>query len=120
MKKVRITKKTLHDQVWYQIEQRHFIFFWWWVPAWINSSAGASALRDSFDTLEQAEANLIFFDGSEVQEEVITHSKENEALAFGEWIIRNGYEPITNYGWTEDDARTFKTTQELFNLFKTK
>ena len=45
------------------IQQRHFIFKWWWVDAWVNSPNGASC-NDSFDTLEEAKRNLCYFDGS--------------------------------------------------------
>jgi len=64
MKKSRIIKSTYGGQTFYQIQQRHFIFFWWWVPAWINSSLGASAPSDTFETLEEAEKNMYLFDGT--------------------------------------------------------
>jgi hypothetical protein len=70
MKKVRIVKKTFADQTYYQIQQRHFIFFWWWVDAWVNDSAGAYAPQDTFETLEEAEANLYLFDGSKPKQEI--------------------------------------------------
>lgn len=65
MKRTRI-KKEGHEQ--YVIQQKHFIFFWLWVDAWINSSAGAYCI-DTFDTLEEAESNLHYFDGSKITNE---------------------------------------------------
>lgn len=76
MKKVRIVKKNYFGNVWYQIQQRHFVFFWWWVPAWINSISGASAPQDTFETLEQAKANLKYFDGSKIDEIALDDSTE--------------------------------------------
>ena len=49
---------------------RHFLFRWWWVDAWINSFGGASC-KDSFDSLEEAEDNLCYFNGSKPTERVI-------------------------------------------------
>jgi hypothetical protein len=54
----------------YVIQQRHFLFKWWWVDAWINSSAGA-ACQYSFPTLQQAKDNLWQFDDSKPTEEVV-------------------------------------------------
>jgi len=54
----------------YVIQQPHFIFRWWWVDAWINSSSGADC-RDSFDTQEEAERNLCYFDNSKIVERVV-------------------------------------------------
>jgi len=70
-KKCRITERTNpYGRVTYVIQQKHFIFFWWWVDAWINSSAGASC-TDSWSTLKEAQDNLCYFDGSESTEKVI-------------------------------------------------
>lgn len=70
-KKVRIIKRTFPDgRVEFTIQQRHFLFFWLWVDAWINSSSGASCV-DSFSTLEEAQKNLCYFDGSKCSEEEI-------------------------------------------------
>ena len=69
--KTRIIKRTSPDgRVQYVIQQKHFIFFWWWVDAWINSSCGASC-NDHFDTLEEAQNNLCYFNGTKCREEVI-------------------------------------------------
>ncbi len=71
MAKVRIVKRTHPSgRVEYVIQQRHFLFRWWWVDAWINSPYGA-ACRDSFRTLEEAKGNLWLFDGSKPTEEVV-------------------------------------------------
>ncbi len=71
MKKTRIINRVLPDKrVKYVIQQPHFLFRWWWVDAWVNSSCGAYC-TDSFDTLEEAVENLCYFDGTEVVEKVI-------------------------------------------------
>jgi len=69
--KVRIVKKTYAGTTFYQIQQRHFIFFWWWVAGWVNSSLGASAPTDTFETLKEAEENLHHYDGTKATEEVV-------------------------------------------------
>jgi hypothetical protein len=69
--KTRIIKREMPDgRVEYTIQQKHFLFRWWWVDAWINSMDGASC-QDSFSTLEEAKANLCYFDGSETKESVV-------------------------------------------------
>ena len=69
--KVRIIERTNPDgRIQYIIQQKHFLFFWWWVDAWINSLCGACC-RDYFDTLKEAEQNLCYFDGSQCTEKVI-------------------------------------------------
>ena len=69
--KCRIIERTNVDgRKEYVIQQKHFLFRWWWVDAWINSSDGASC-RDNFDTLEEAERNLCYFDNSRVVEMVV-------------------------------------------------
>jgi hypothetical protein len=71
MKKTRIIERTSPDgRISYVIQQKHFLFFWWWVDAWINSSAGA-ACTDSFSSLEKARANLCYFDGSKCTEVIV-------------------------------------------------
>ena len=38
-KKVRIIKRIMPDgRVEFTIQQRHFLFFWWWVDAWVNNT----------------------------------------------------------------------------------
>lgn len=69
--KARIIKRTCPDgDTQFVIQQRHFLFRWMWVSAWVNSSSGA-ACQDSFSTLEEAKNNLCYFDGSECKEEVV-------------------------------------------------
>jgi len=46
----------------YTIQQKHFLFRWWWVDAWINSWDGAACI-DSFSTFEEAMNNLVYFQG---------------------------------------------------------
>jgi hypothetical protein len=43
------------------IQQRHFLFRWMWVSAWVNMGTG---YQDTFRTLEEAKSNLWMFDGS--------------------------------------------------------
>ena len=72
MSKARIVKRTGPDKsVEFVIQQRHFLFRWWWVDAWMNSSCGA-ACRDSYPTFEEAAANLCHFDGTKTVEEVVS------------------------------------------------
>lgn len=72
MDKVRIIERTLPcGQVKYIIQQKHFLFRWWWVDAWINSLSGAWC-EDDFDSLSEAVENLCYFDGTPIKEKVIT------------------------------------------------
>lgn len=69
--KTRIIKRTVPDgRIMYVIQQTHFLFFWWWVDAWINSGMGTYCI-DSFRTLKEARANICYFDKSQNKEEVI-------------------------------------------------
>ena len=69
--KTRIIKRTLPtNKVEYVIQQKHFLFRWWWVDAWVNSWDRAACV-DSFRTLEEAKNNLCRFDGSVCIEEVV-------------------------------------------------
>ena len=71
MKKVRIVRRIDVDgTVKYVIQQKHYLFRWWWVDAWINSLSGAYC-TDSFDSLEEARENLCYFDGSKIIETVV-------------------------------------------------
>ena len=54
----------------YVIQQKHFLFRWWWVDAWVNSWDGASC-QDSFSTLKEAKRNLCRFDGRKIKEKVV-------------------------------------------------
>lgn len=69
MKKVRIIERTMPDgRKEYTIQQKHFLFFWWWVDAWMNHDVSTT---DSFSTLEEAKKNLCYFDGTKIKEEVV-------------------------------------------------
>ena len=71
MVKVRIIERTSVDgKVKYIIQQKHFLFRWWWVDAWVNSMSGA-ACQDYFCTLEEAKNNLCYFYGSSCIDKVI-------------------------------------------------
>lgn len=68
--KVRIVERTNVDgRVEYVIQQRHFLFGYW-CDAWINSFCGAYC-DDYFATLEEAQKNLCYFDGSKIKERVV-------------------------------------------------
>ena len=70
----RIIKRTKVDgTVKFVIQQRHFIFFWWWVDAWVNNDIST---QDSFLTLEEAKKHLCYFDGSKAKEEIIIEMKK--------------------------------------------
>lgn len=61
-KKVRIIKKiTKCGKTRYTIQQRHFLFFWWWVDAWINNGVDTT---DTFYSLKEAKKHLCYFDGT--------------------------------------------------------
>lgn len=69
--KIRIVKRTCVDgRIIYVIQQRHFLFRWWWVDVWINSGMGAYC-QDCFDTIEDAKKNLCYFDGSKNNDVVV-------------------------------------------------
>ena len=69
--KARIIERTSPSgRLTYVIQQRHFLFRWWWVDAWLNSLDGASCC-DSYSTLEEARQNLCWFDGSKHTEKVV-------------------------------------------------
>ena len=70
-KKVRIVKRTsIGGRVKFVIQQKHFLFKWLWVDAWINSSIGA-ACNDSFSTLEEVKQNICYFNGSKAVDIVV-------------------------------------------------
>lgn len=70
MKQVRIIERTKVDgKVEFVIQQKHWLFFWKWVDAWQNSIN--PSVRDSFSTIEEATANLCYFDGSKPKEKIV-------------------------------------------------
>jgi len=69
--KTRIVERTGVDgRVQFVIQQRHFLFRWKWVDAWINSWCGAGT-QDYFGTLTEARKNLCYFDGSTCVDKVV-------------------------------------------------
>ncbi len=71
MSSCRIVKRTNVDKrISYVIQQKHFLFRWWWVDAWINSSCGAYC-QDYFDSLEETKNNLCYFNGSKAVDVVL-------------------------------------------------
>ncbi len=68
-KKVRIIERTMpNGRKEFTIQQKHFLFFWWWVDAWVNNDVSTT---DSFSTLEEAQKNLCYFDGTKCREVVV-------------------------------------------------
>ena len=55
--------------VWYVIQQKHWLFFWVWVDASVNTS---SWCKDKFVHIEDAIANKCWFDGTKRKEEIMT------------------------------------------------
>lgn len=67
--KARIVRITNPDKtICYQIQQRHFLFRWRWAPARVNIDV---SVTDTFQTLEEAAANLCYFDGTKPKVEVV-------------------------------------------------
>ena len=70
MKKCRIVKKTYPDgKIEFVIQQKHWLFFWQWVDASINSPW--SYERDTFSFLEDAENNIWKFKSILPKEQVV-------------------------------------------------
>jgi len=73
LRKTRIVERTFSNKKTYIIQQKHDLFFWWWVDAWINSyDAGCT---DYFDTLEEAKENLHLFNGTKAIDRVVHEGK---------------------------------------------
>ena len=71
---VRIVKRTAPDgKVQYVIQQKHFIMWWQWVDARVNNH---EFCLDTFDTFEEAERNLCWFDGTKSRDEVVLSRKK--------------------------------------------
>ena len=74
MKQVRILERTKVDgSIEYAIQQKHFLFRWWWVDAWMNSFC--PYVESTFYTLERAKENLCYYDGSKEKVKVIYEVK---------------------------------------------
>ena len=68
--KARIVKRTKPDgSVVYVIQQRYFLFPWWWADAWVNSPD--PYVLYEFWTLEEAKRNLCWYDGTKHKDEVV-------------------------------------------------
>ena len=78
MSKFRIIERTnVNGRKSWVMQQKHFLFIWWWVDAWVNSSGGGYSI-DSFSSLEEAKNNLCYYDGTKVKEKVVfTNIKTN-------------------------------------------
>lgn len=69
--KTRIVERTHPDGgKTYVIQQRHFLFRWLWVDAWLNSWELGDC-KDTFLTLREAEENLRYFDGTKHKDKVV-------------------------------------------------
>jgi len=69
---VRIIERTSPSgEIKWVIQQKHFLFRWMWVDAWLNSMLGA-ACRDDFYSLAEAEKHLCYFDGTPSKDRVVS------------------------------------------------
>jgi hypothetical protein len=69
--KARIIERTAPSgRKTYVIQQRHWLFRWWWVDASLNSLHYASC-NVTFDTLKESRQNLCWFDGTKYTEKVV-------------------------------------------------
>tara|TARA_R110002020_G_scaffold17516_10_gene61456 strand:- start:445 stop:657 length:213 start_codon:yes stop_codon:yes gene_type:complete len=67
--KCRIVERTVvNGSKRWVIQQRHFLFRWWWVDAWVNK--GVYCI-DTFQSLQAAKEKLCYFDGTKVKNKVI-------------------------------------------------
>ena len=74
MTKAKIVERTKPDgSIIYVIKQKHLLFRWLWVDASCNSIC--PHIQDTFYTLEEAQQNLCWFDGTKTKERDI---EENE------------------------------------------
>jgi hypothetical protein len=65
--KVRIIERTSPSaRKSYVIQQRHFLFRWWWVDVMDDACC-----RYSYNTLEEARLNLCWFDGTKHADKVV-------------------------------------------------
>jgi hypothetical protein len=48
------------------------LYFWRWVDAWVNNDVST---RDTFSSLEEAQKNLCYFDGTKCVEKIIGGDK---------------------------------------------
>jgi hypothetical protein len=69
-KKCRIVKSTFDGKETYIIEQRHFLFMWWWVSATVNC-LGGEYMNDEFSTLDEAEAHVKYYDHTKPKREIL-------------------------------------------------
>ena len=68
--KARIVEVTAPDgHKFWVIQQRHWLFKWWWVGASMNSWNPYAT--DTFRTLEQAKENLCWYDGTKSKIKVV-------------------------------------------------
>ena len=76
MKKARIIERTApNGRKEYVIQQKHFLFRWCWVDAWVNSLDSAYC-TDTFSTLEEAEKSLCWFDGTPWVDKELTNERD--------------------------------------------
>lgn len=79
--KTRIVERIgFNGDVQYVIQQKRFLFFWWaWIDAFISYNSARprkSESRNYFGSLEEAEKNLCYFDGSSPKERVVVSNGE--------------------------------------------
>jgi hypothetical protein len=103
MTAVRIVERTnAKGQLSFVIQQKHFVFRWQWVDAWINSVAGASC-TDSFCTLATAKENICQFDGTKHHDNVVYE----KAPANGEAVDAGSNEPEVDaaFAWADEQLK---------------
>ena len=67
--KARIVEVTAPDgAIRYVIQQKHWLFRWWWVDASFNTYEWVT---DTFSTLQAAQKNLCWFDGTKSKCKVV-------------------------------------------------
>ncbi len=54
--KARIVERSYPNSKEYVIQEKHFLFRWWWVDAWVNSID--PNMKCAFGTLEEAKQAL--------------------------------------------------------------
>jgi len=76
--KVRIVERTadvVTGRKVYVIEQKHFIFTWWWVEASVNRDFVYT--KDTFNTKQEAIDALPYFDGTNIEDVTVFDSSED-------------------------------------------
>lgn len=68
-----VERQHVDGMITYVIQQRHFLFRWWWVDAWMNNDVST---KDEFNTAEEARKHLCYFDKSKCIDTVIPNQND--------------------------------------------